>query len=91
MKRTSTEGFGVIDLIKLYDFKQSFGYFALQLMYPEKLDFHPAFLEEAFSSGHPGYAHVHTYWSMMQNFEVWKRFRRVMRPLLISRKTAPCT
>lgn len=70
MKRTSTEGFGVIDLIKLYDFKQSFGYFALQLMYPEKLDFHPAFLEEAFSSGHPGYTHVHTYWLLMQNFSL---------------------
>lgn len=70
MKRTSTEGFGVIDLTKLYAFKESFGYFALQLMYPEKLDFHPAFLEEAFSSAHPGYVHVQTYWSLMQHFSL---------------------
>lgn len=60
----------MIDLIKLHDYKESFGYFALQLMYPEKLDFHPAFLKEAFDSAHPGYAHVHTYWKQMQSFSL---------------------
>lgn len=70
MKRISTGGFGVIDLNRLYDYKQSFGYFALQLMYPEKLDFHPAFLEEAFNSDHPGHAQVNTYWTLMQNLSL---------------------
>lgn len=60
----------MIDLIKLHDYKASFRYFALQLMYPEKLDFHPAFLEEAFGSEHPGYTHVQTYWAVMQTFSL---------------------
>lgn len=60
----------MIDLTKLYDYKPSFGYYALQLMYPEKRDFHPAFLEEAFAAGHPGYGHVHTYWQQMQAFSL---------------------
>ncbi|WP_405108776.1 nitrate reductase molybdenum cofactor assembly chaperone [Paenibacillus sp. FSL K6-1217] len=60
----------MIDLNKLHQYKESFGYFALQLMYPEKLDFHPAFLEEAFDPAHPGYAHVQTYWKHMQSFSL---------------------
>lgn len=60
----------MIDLSKLHNFKQAFGYFALQLMYPEKLDFHPAFLEEAFEAGHPAYPHVQAYWSLMQTFSL---------------------
>ncbi|MBY0011976.1 nitrate reductase molybdenum cofactor assembly chaperone [Paenibacillus typhae] len=60
----------MIDLTQLYSYKESFGYFALQLMYPEKLDFHPAFLEEAFSKEHPGYGHVHTYWTQMQSYSL---------------------
>ncbi|WP_342566251.1 nitrate reductase molybdenum cofactor assembly chaperone [Paenibacillus sp. FSL R7-0345] len=60
----------MINLTRLYSYKESFGYFALQLMYPEKLDFHPAFLEEAFSPDHPGYSNVHTYWTLMQNYSL---------------------
>ncbi|WP_151734186.1 nitrate reductase molybdenum cofactor assembly chaperone [Paenibacillus tengchongensis] len=60
----------MIDLEQLHKYKQSFGYFSLQLMYPEKLDFHPAFLEEAFDAAHPGYEHVHTYWMLMQNYSL---------------------
>lgn len=60
----------MIDLTKLNDYKSSFGYYALQLMYPEKLDFHPDILGEAFHPGHPGYDHVHSYWSMMQNYSL---------------------
>ncbi|AWB46897.1 nitrate reductase molybdenum cofactor assembly chaperone [Paenibacillus sp. CAA11] len=39
-------------------------------MYPEKLDFHPSMLEEAFDAQHPAYSHVHTYWSEMQNLSM---------------------
>ncbi|WP_379134139.1 nitrate reductase molybdenum cofactor assembly chaperone [Paenibacillus sp. sgz500958] len=60
----------MIELNKLYNYKPSFGYYALQLMYPEKLDFHPAFLEEAFEIGHPGNVHVHTFWLQMQNYSL---------------------
>ncbi|MDF9839321.1 MULTISPECIES: nitrate reductase molybdenum cofactor assembly chaperone [unclassified Paenibacillus] len=60
----------MINLTKLYSYKESFGYFALQLMYPEKLDFHPAFLEEVFSKDHPGYTHVHQYWTQMQSYSL---------------------
>lgn len=60
----------MIDVGKLYSFKPSFGFFSRQLMYPEKLDFHPAFLEEAFDADHPGYSYVRTYWSLMQELSI---------------------
>lgn len=53
MKRTSTGEYGVINLEKLYDYKESFGFFANQLTYPEKLDFHPREFEGAFWESHP--------------------------------------
>ncbi|NEU28753.1 nitrate reductase molybdenum cofactor assembly chaperone [Paenibacillus ottowii] len=60
----------MINVAKLYEFKPSFGFFAQQLMYPEKLDFHPAFLEASFDQSHPAYTHAHTYWSLMQEFSM---------------------
>lgn len=60
----------MIDVAKLYHFKPSFGFFALQLMYPEKLDFHPDFLEESFEPEHPAYTHAHTFWSQMQELSI---------------------
>lgn len=55
----------MINLDKLYGYKHSFGFFAEQLTYPQKLDFHPMFLEESFEPEHPAYEHVQTYWSLM--------------------------
>ncbi|MBT2289338.1 nitrate reductase molybdenum cofactor assembly chaperone [Paenibacillus albidus] len=60
----------MIDLNKLYDYKPSFGFYARQLMYPEKLDFHPDFLEDAFGEGHPALPSVNKYWSLMQEFSL---------------------
>ncbi|WP_088006798.1 nitrate reductase molybdenum cofactor assembly chaperone [Indiicoccus explosivorum] len=60
----------MINLEKLYGYKRSFGFFAHQLTYPEKLDFHPAFLEESFSPGDPAYDHVQKYWSLMQDYSL---------------------
>ena len=70
MKKTSTGVFGVINVAKLYECKPSFGFFAQQLMYPEKLDFHPAFLEASFDPNHPAYTYANTYWSLMQEFSM---------------------
>lgn len=58
-------GFGVIDLEKLYEEKQAFGFFANQLTYPDKLTYHPSVLEESFDSSHPSYADIETYWALM--------------------------
>ena len=62
------EGFGVINLDKLYDFKPSFHFFAQQLMYPEKLDFHPTLLEQSFDLNDPTYSYVQTYWDQMHQY-----------------------
>lgn len=55
----------MIDLQKLYDEKQAFGFFANQLTYPEKISFHPSVLEESIDSSHPAYADVKKYWDLM--------------------------
>ncbi|MGN7760013.1 nitrate reductase molybdenum cofactor assembly chaperone [Paenibacillus sp. 22594] len=60
----------MIDLTKLYTFKPSFGYYALQLMYPEKQDFQQSFQDEAFEVGHPAYDHVQRYGSLMQCYSL---------------------
>ncbi|CAM2860035.1 nitrate reductase molybdenum cofactor assembly chaperone [Salinicoccus roseus] len=65
MKRTSTGEYGVINLEKLYEYKESFGFFANQLTYPEKLDFHPREFEGAFWESHPAYPYVQQYWEDM--------------------------
>ncbi|WP_379152267.1 nitrate reductase molybdenum cofactor assembly chaperone [Paenibacillus sp. sgz5001063] len=60
----------MIDLTKLYTFKHSFGYFALQLMYPESQDFQQSFPEEVFEEGHPAYHHLHMYGTLMQQYSL---------------------
>ena len=58
-------GFGVIDLQKLYEEKQAFGFFANQLTYPNKLTYHPSVFEESFDSSHTAYEDVKMYWELM--------------------------
>ncbi|MDO3412347.1 nitrate reductase molybdenum cofactor assembly chaperone [Saccharibacillus sp. CPCC 101409] len=55
----------MIDIAKLYDYKNSFGFFANQLLYPDKLNFHPLFLEESFTEDHPALSDVRAYWADM--------------------------
>jgi nitrate reductase delta subunit len=61
-------GSGVIDLQKLYEEKQAFGFFAYQLSYPEKLSYHPSVMEESFDSSHPAYPSVKAYWDRMYTY-----------------------
>lgn len=61
-------GSGVIDLQKLYEEKQTFGFFAYQLSYPEKLSYHPSVMEESFDSSHPAYPPVKAYWDQMYTY-----------------------
>jgi nitrate reductase molybdenum cofactor assembly chaperone NarJ/NarW len=68
MKKISTGGFGVIDLEKLHEQKSRFAFFARQLMYPEKLDFHPDVWTEALTAGHPAYPSLQKYWHLMQKY-----------------------
>lgn len=70
MKKISMEGYGVINLEKLYDYKHSFGFFANQLTYPRKLDFQPSLIEASFDSTHPAYVHLQTYWSLIQELSI---------------------
>lgn len=58
----------MIDLKRLYEEKQAFGFFANQLTYPEKLHFHPSVLEESFDSSHPAYEAIETYWNLMHEY-----------------------
>ncbi|MNW36036.1 Nitrate reductase-like protein NarX [compost metagenome] len=63
-------GFGVINLEKLYENKHLFGFFAQQLTYPEKIDFHPAVLEELLEPVDPAYAHVAKFWELMHDYSM---------------------
>lgn len=63
--RTSMEGFSVINLEALNQYKKSFGFFSNQLTYPEKLDFHPKAFESAFDEKHPAYDSIQQYWDNM--------------------------
>ncbi|MFC5589377.1 nitrate reductase molybdenum cofactor assembly chaperone [Sporosarcina soli] len=58
----------MIDLQKLYEEKQAFGFFAYQLSYPEKLSYHPSVMEESFDSSHPAYPAVKAYWDQMYTY-----------------------
>lgn len=64
------EGSGVIDVEKLYAYKASFGFFARQFMYPEKLDFHPDLLDDSFTEQHPAREDVLAYWSCIQKLSM---------------------
>lgn len=70
MKITSTEAFGVIDLNKLYDYKRAFGFFSHQLVYPEKLNFHPREFDGVFAEDHPAYEAVNQYWKNMHEISL---------------------
>lgn len=59
----------MIDVTQLYHYKPSFGFFARQLMYPEKLDFNPVQLEN-FDPGHPAYPCIIAYWTRMQEYSL---------------------
>ncbi|AMQ08079.1 nitrate reductase molybdenum cofactor assembly chaperone [Sporosarcina sp. FSL K6-1540] len=58
----------MIDLQKLYNEKHTFGFFAQQLTYPEKINFHPSVMEESVDSSHPAYVHIKTYWELMHDY-----------------------
>ena len=72
MKKTSTEGFGVIDLAKLHEYKQAFSFFTQHLSYPEAVDFDSEYLHACFEKEFPGYEHVLTYFETMQKFDLDK-------------------
>lgn len=60
----------MINLEKLYGFKESFGFFTHHLTYPQKLDFHPTMIEESFGKGHPALQHVERYWQLMHEMSL---------------------
>lgn len=62
--------FGVINLEKLYECKPLFGFFAQQLTYPEKLDFHPSIMEEILDPTYPAYEHVERFWELMHSYSL---------------------
>lgn len=68
MKRISTGGFGVIDLERLYEEKEIFGFFANQLTYPEKRTYHPSVFEESVDSSHPAFDELKIYWDKMHSY-----------------------
>ncbi len=64
------EGFGVINLEKLKELKPSFEFFSNQLIYPEKLSFHPREYEDVFTNTHPAYEAVTQYWKDMHEISL---------------------
>ena len=61
---------GVINLEELYQHKNAFGFFAHQLLYPEKISFNPVLFEESFDSSNPGYESVQTYWKLIHEYSM---------------------
>ena len=55
------EGFGVIDLDKLYDEKKIFGFFTDQFCYPEEKPITLVELDELAQTTHPSYPHLRKY------------------------------
>lgn len=55
------EGSGVIDLNRLYDEKEIFGFFSEQFCYPEEIPVTLAELDESIPKTHPSYPHLHAY------------------------------
>ncbi|GIO97750.1 nitrate reductase molybdenum cofactor assembly chaperone [Paenibacillus lautus] len=60
----------MINLGMLHDYKHVFGFFAQQLTYPEKLDFHPSVMEESLGSSDPAYESVRMYWTAMHEYSM---------------------
>ncbi|RXK18587.1 nitrate reductase molybdenum cofactor assembly chaperone [Macrococcus sp. DPC7161] len=60
----------MINLDKLYQFKKTFGFFSHQLVYPEKLNFHPREFEGVFDETHPAYEAVKQYWDNMHEISL---------------------
>jgi nitrate reductase delta subunit len=73
MMTTSMEEYGVINLERLYDFKNAFGFFAQQLNYPDKLDDHPLVIDEFFDSSDPAYEYVKKYGDLIQDYSLEQR------------------
>lgn len=63
-------GSGVIDLNRLYEEKELFGFFAEQLSYPEEVTLYPGVLEEMVSPTHPSFNHLKQYVDAMVEKEI---------------------
>lgn len=59
---------GVIDNRKLYTYKESFGFFADQLIWPERRNFSRELIEEAFGGDHPARRLALEYGNRMEAF-----------------------
>ena len=57
----------MIDLERLHDEKESFGFFAEQLSYPEEVTLYPGVLDEFISPTHPSYEHLAKYVQAMMD------------------------
>jgi len=55
------EGFSVINLTQYNYYQETFGYFAQQLEFPEKLTFHPKTFEEVIKTNNPAYTDLLEY------------------------------
>jgi nitrate reductase molybdenum cofactor assembly chaperone NarJ/NarW len=70
MKRTSMEGFGVIDLVKLHQYREAFSFFTEHLSYPNELEFDSDYFNACFKRDFPGYEQVLLYWKTIQNYDL---------------------
>ena len=62
--------YGVINLEKLYAYKHLFGFFAHQLTYPEKLDFHPSVMDGLAEPADPAHKHIERFWELMHGYSM---------------------
>lgn len=60
----------MINLEKLNAYKFLFGFFAQQLTYPEKLDFHPSVVEGLTEPSDPAYEHIKRFWELMHGYSM---------------------
>ncbi|MET3574147.1 nitrate reductase molybdenum cofactor assembly chaperone [Bhargavaea ullalensis] len=59
----------MIDHRKLYTYKESFGFFADQLIWPENQDFSRETIEAVFGADHPARHHVLEFGALMEPFD----------------------
>lgn len=64
------EGSGVIDLDKLYEQKDIFGFFSEHLSYPEESPFYLDGVEDHIARSHPFFSDIQKYWNEMHDISL---------------------
>ncbi len=82
------EGFSVINLVQFNKHQKALGYFAQQLLFPEKLTLHPKTFEEVIHMEHPAYQDLIQYREQMYELSLLQ-IKQLYSDTFDFNKTAP--